>query len=150
MNEFEKILDELDEILEDAMGLPFTRRCFVSRDKLEACMQDIRLNLPIEIKKARAIIIEREKIVQTAKSEAERTVRQAQDKAMQLLDEDTILREAQARANEIIGKATHEATQMKKAATAFVDGLLSKIEEVTGNSVAQIKQARKAIESEQR
>lgn len=68
----EEILDMLDELLDRAWNLPLSGgRCVIDAEKVREMVDDIRLNLPDEIKQAKAIVKDRTEILSSAKSEAE-------------------------------------------------------------------------------
>ena len=74
------ILDQMDEMLDKAWNLPLTGgRCVVDAEKVRDLIDDIRLNLPTEIKQAKQIVADRTDIISVAKAEAESIVRKAED-----------------------------------------------------------------------
>ena len=53
----DEILNMIDDMLEEAWSLPFSGgRCVVDAQKVKECVEDIRLNLPGEIKQAKMIV----------------------------------------------------------------------------------------------
>ena len=68
----EEILDQLDELIDRSWSLPLTGgRCVVDADKVRELLDDVRLNLPTEIRQAQSIVADRTAIVEEAKKEAE-------------------------------------------------------------------------------
>ena len=111
------ILDKLDDAIEEAWTLPLSKgRRVVDADKIGDLIDDIRLNLPVEIKQARAIVSDRGEIIDGAKKEAGNIVAKTKDKASVLVMESEILREAQKRANEIIDSAKKYSLEIAEAA----------------------------------
>lgn len=146
MSMFEDILDELDDMLDEAWNLPMTGgKCVLDGEKIREKLEGLRLNYPGELKRAKAVLDERERIIAKAKYDAEQTVKAAQDKAEHLLNEQVVLKEATAKAEAIMKTAQEESTRMKRAAIEFVDGLLKRTEDMYDASLAQVKQARKAV-----
>ena len=75
----DEILDMLDELLDRAWNLPLSGgRCVIDAEKVREMVDDIRLNLPDEIKQAKAIVKDRSEILSSAKTEAEAIVRKAE------------------------------------------------------------------------
>ena len=67
----EEILDQLDELIDRSWSLPLTGgRCVVDADKVRELLDDVRLNLPTEIRQAQSIVADRTAIVEEAKKEA--------------------------------------------------------------------------------
>ena len=78
----EEILDMLEELLDRAWNLPLSGgRCVVDAEKVHELVDDIRLNLPDEIKRAKAIVKDKTEIVSAAQREAEAIIRKAEDRA---------------------------------------------------------------------
>ena len=64
----DEILDVIDELLDRAWSLPLSGgRCVVDADKVRDLIDDIRLNIPGEIKQAKAIVSDRAEIIDGAK-----------------------------------------------------------------------------------
>lgn len=97
------ILDAMDEMLDRAWNLPLTGgRCVVDAEKVRDLIDDIRLNMPAEIKQAKQIVADRTDIISVAKKEAEDIVRKAEEHAKALVEQEEITKQAQARATEIL------------------------------------------------
>mgnify|MGYP002530507953 CR=1 FL=1 len=142
----EDILDLLDDMIDRAWSLPLTGgRCVVDAEKVRELLDDMRLNLPTEIKQAKAIVADRTEIVTVAKREAETIVRRAEERAKALVAQEEITRQAQAQASEILSQAQMKSKEMKAAANDFVDSILKQTEETLAGSLTEVKNTRKAI-----
>lgn len=148
MSEFDNLLSEMDELLEEAWSVPMTGggKCFIDREKLREYIGGLQTYYPSEIRKAKAIIEERETILLKARTDAEKMLRDAEEKSKQLLDEEFILTEAKKRAAELVTATEEAAERMRKSASDYVDTLLQRLEEQLENNLAGIKQARRALE----
>ena len=110
----DELLDLMEETLEDATGLPFAGgKRVVDIDKLQDIIDEVRLNLPTEVRQARAIVNDRADIVADAKRGAEALVRKAEERARILVGEQEIVKAAQQRAAEIVGGAQTQAREMR-------------------------------------
>ena len=91
----EEILDQLDELIDRSWSLPLTGgRCVVDADKVRELLDDVRLNLPTEIRQAQSIVADRTAIVDEAKKEAEAIIARAEKRAAALVEEQEIVRVA--------------------------------------------------------
>ena len=96
----DELLDLIDETLEEGTGLPFTGgKRMVDVEKLQEMLDEIRLNLPTELRQAKAIVNDRADIVNSARKEADSIVRKAEERARQLVSEESVTKAAQARAS---------------------------------------------------
>ena len=95
----DELLDIMDETLEEATTLPFTGgKRMVDVEKVRDIIDDIRLNMPAEIRQAKAIVQDRADIVESAKKEAEAIVKRAEDRARAMVAQEAIVKAAQQKA----------------------------------------------------
>lgn len=103
------LLEELEDVLDDATSFPMSKKSLVDVEQIKTIVEDIRLNTPQEIKQAKAIVDNRNNVINEAKIEAENIIKKAQAEARALVARDEITKAAQAEANRIIGQANEEA-----------------------------------------
>lgn len=144
----DEILDMLDELLDKSWNLPFTGgRCMVDADKVRDLIDDIRLNLPTEIKQAKAIVADRTDIISIAKREAETIVRKAEEKARQLVNQEEIVKQAQQKATELLNQSQLKSREMRNAANEFADTLLKQTEKSLTAALQDLKETRQALKT---
>ena len=74
----DELLDQIDDMIDKAWSMPLSGgKCLIEADHLRDIIDDIRGNMPSEIRQARAIVADRTDIVATAKREAPRSGRAA-------------------------------------------------------------------------
>ena len=139
----DEILDLMDEALEDAWTLPLSGgRRVVDIEKMRELTDDIRLNLPAEVRQAKTIVNDRAEIISTAKKEAASIVKKAEDKARAIVNQDDLTKAAQQKAAEIISQAQMQAREMRQAATEFADNLMKSTEQFLVASMEEVKETR--------
>ena len=139
----DEILNMMDDMLEKAWNVPLSGgRSVVDVENMRDMIDDIRLNIPMEIKHAKAIVADRSDIISNAKDEAEMMIKKAEDRARILISEDEITRAARTKASEIISDAQMQSRQIKKAASDFAERVLSSTEEVLLSSLNEVKSVR--------
>ena len=144
----EEILDMMDETLDKAWSLPMTGgRCVVDVEQMREMMDEIRINLPGEIKQAKNIVADRNEILRAAKAEAEQLVRRAEDRARVLVSQEAILKEAQAKANELLSQTQSRTKEMKAAAQEFSDSRLRETEESLTRALADLRETRQKLKN---
>lgn len=139
----EDLLDQIDEMLDSSWG--FAGKSVLNADKLRDFIDDIRLNMPQEIKQARSIVAEKTDIINTAKREAETIIKSAEEKAKALVAQEEITRLAQAKAVEIVNGAQVKSKDMRNAAQEFVDDLMKKTDEELTQTLAEVRRARASL-----
>lgn len=92
------LLDELDEMIDSAWNMPLSGgKALVDAERVREIVDKIRSSLPQEIRQAKAIVSDRSQIIADAKREAETVVRVAEERARVMVNQDEIVRQAQAR-----------------------------------------------------
>lgn len=136
----EEILDVMDELLDRSWSLPLTGgRCVLDADKVRDMIDEVRLNLPGEIKQAKGIVADRAEIIAVAKREAEQIVQKAEEQAKSLINHEEIVRKSQARATEIMQQAQMKSREIRAAAQDYSENILRQTEETLTRSLADIK-----------
>ncbi|MBR5559205.1 MAG: ATPase [Oscillospiraceae bacterium] len=142
----EEILDMMDDTLDKAWSLPMTGgRCVVDVEQMREMLDEIRINLPGEIKQAKNIVADRNEILRAAKAEAEQLVRRAEDRARVLVSQEAVLKEAQAKANELLSQTQSRTKEMKLAAQEFSDSKLRETEESLTRALADLRDTRQKL-----
>lgn len=124
-----ELLDELDEIIELASSVPVVRKVMVDPNEITEIVKEIRLELPDEIQQAQWIKNERQRILDEAKAEYDNIIKDAQDKAAQLVEQDEITVKAKQRAEEILRIAKENCSVMKMSILDYTDGMLYNLQE---------------------
>lgn len=142
----EEILEQIDDILDEAWAMPLSGgKIVVDAERIRKLIDAIRGNLPAEIRQARAIVKDRADIIDTAKKESESIIRNAEERRNQILSHDEMVVQAQERANEIQAQTQKRAREMRKTAQDFADDLLRHTEESLAQQIAQVRQARTSL-----
>lgn len=143
----DELLEQFDEVLDSGIKIP-GKKTVVDIEKLRAVVDDIRLNIPSEIKQARGIVADRTEIITTAKHEADGIIRNAEERAKAMVAEQEIVKLAQEKATEIISNAQTKCREMKKAAQEFVDDIMKRADEGLTSNLAEIRKTRAALHSQ--
>lgn len=118
------LLEDLEDVLDDATSFPMSKKSLVDVAKIKTIIEDIRLNTPQETKQAKAIVDNRNNIINEAKLEAENIIKKAQAEARALVTRDEIVKAAQAEANEILGEANSQAKEIVSTAQSNASEIL--------------------------
>ncbi len=142
------ILDMMDDLLDNAASVPFSvKKSIIDADQMRDYINEIRLNLPQEIKQAKLIVRDRQSIINDANKEADSIIRRAEDRAKVIVSNDEITKAAKARAAEILTQAQGKAKEIKSAANKYIDGVLVRTEECLQSNLADVRKTRQAIKT---
>ena len=118
------LLDELEELITTSSKMPFSEKGIIDLEMAQKIIDDIRLNLPGDIKDAEWVRQERNRIINDAKSEYNKVIMSAQDQAEYLVDSENVKKEAQKRAEELLSEAENHSRYVKLKTYEYIDKLL--------------------------
>ncbi len=137
-----EIIDKLEEKIDKAMNIPIINRSLMDKEELLADIEDIRLQLPEELKQARWMKEERKKIISEAQQEAEGIIKSAEEKTIQMVQEHEITKKAYERATEMIDSAKENAQETKKQTMEYCDEILYTMQQKFESLIETIKESR--------
>jgi len=123
------LVDRLETLLSKSWRLPFTSNVVIQEDAFLDIIDQMRISIPEEVKQARRVTAERERLLEQAQEEADRIVALAREQAGSLADDHEIMRSAQTRADEVLVLAQRSAETVKGDADTYVMETLSSLEE---------------------
>lgn len=139
----EELLDMLFEMIDEAKNAPLSSdKCVIERDRALDLIDDIRSQFPMELGEAKKMMANRTELVASAKREADAIRKAAEDRARQLVAEDTITLQARQRANEMMQQAEERSRELKRAANEYCEDALRRTEEAVAEAYDEIKQSR--------
>ncbi|MDR1135287.1 MAG: ATPase [Clostridiales Family XIII bacterium] len=124
-----ELLDEIDEVIETASGVPLTGKLLIDGDEIKEIVKDIRLALPDEIQQAQWIKEERQRILEDAKKEYEIIVQDAKNQAEAMVEENEIMTRAKARAAELTKQTESNVRQLRLDTYDYIDKILFELQE---------------------
>ncbi|NLC39162.1 MAG: ATPase [Clostridia bacterium] len=140
-----EMLDELEEIIETGSKIPLTGIVVVDAEELLDCLDQIRSVLPEEIRQARWVAKERERMLSEAEKEAQLILEKAKERVEQLADESEIARVAKEKAEEIINKAQDLGMEIREGSNIYADQLLDQLEKSLDKALASIREGREEL-----
>jgi hypothetical protein len=109
-----------------------TRSAIIDRDAALNLIDELRVAVPEEVRAAKRINQEGERIIEKAQEEAERIVARAQEQAAYLIEERGLTDAAEDESRRIIAQADDEAAMVRQGADDYAAGVLGSLEaEVT-------------------
>ncbi len=144
-----QLIDRLEELFNDAKAVPFTHNVVIDEDRMLEIIDQMRIVIPDEVKKAQQILGQRERFLAQAQEEAERTLALAREKAEQLAMKDNITIEAQRRAEQIIAQARADAEATRRDADDYVVETLVNLQESLEKVLNQVRNGVHTVQEEQ-
>ena len=122
------LLETLEEMLEQSKKVPFTDKVVVDKEAILEIIKEIRLKLPDELKQAKWVKEERQRILSEAQKEANDIVKEAETRIISMIDEHEITKKAYDKKTEIIADANEMYREITQGTNTYVDGILANIE----------------------
>jgi cell division septum initiation protein DivIVA len=144
-----QLIDRLEELFNEAKAVPFTHNVVVDEDRMLELIDQMRIAIPDEVKKAQQVVAQRDRVMAQAQEEANRTLQLARDKADQLVQKDMIVQEAQRRAEQILAQARAEAEATRGDADNYVMDTLMQLQDQISKMGNQVSNGIRLIQEEQ-
>lgn len=146
----DEILEMMDDLIDKSVTVPFSnKKCMIDSEKLREYIDNIRYNLPTEIKRAKEMVADRTEIISEANAEAEEIIKKAEERAKILVSQDEITRQAQASAEEITNQARAMDLSIRNAMTDKLNGTLGETEKVLQKALNEIKAMHEAVKAKE-
>ena len=144
----EELLDLLYTEIEEAKNAPLNNdKCVIERDRVLDMIDDVKAELPVEIKRAKDLVANRNDYIASAKREADDLRDQAEEYAKRLVNESAIVREAEKQADQIIADAEEQCRMLKHAASEYCEDALRRVEEAVADAYDEVKHSRAKFRS---
>lgn len=142
----DELLELMDETLEEAFSIPFAGgKRMVDIDKVRDLIDDIRLNMPEEIRHAKEIVRDRADILAAAKREGDTIIKRAEDRARQIVAQEAVVKAAAERAKEITTQAQNNALEMRTKMNDYCEDMLKRTEGVLDKNLNEVKKLRATL-----
>ena len=145
MNEqhIEDLITVLYDTIQDAKSVPLSAdKCILERERILDMLDEIIAQLPAELKQSRTIVESRNELIGQARRESESIIRQAQEKANQLITQEAIYQEAQRQSQELLQQTQTRMAELRRVSNEYMDNALLRTEEAIAQSLAEVRDTR--------
>ncbi len=139
------LVDVLEDTVENSWKIPFTSKSFVDKEELLESIQDIRLKFPEELKQAKWITEERQKILNEAQKEADNIIKNAAEKVNAMVNEHEITRLANEEAMKIMEQTQTEARNLRMATKEYVSKTLNDLEATLNETLMKVREDKRTL-----
>jgi len=142
------LVDRLEDLLNESRPFPFTHNVIVDEDRMLDIIDQMRVAIPDEVKKAQKLLAERDRILAQAQEEANRTLAIAREKSDQLVERDAIVQAAKARANQVVAQARSEGDNTRSEADQYVVDTLTRLEMELDRTLNQVRNGIRTLKND--
>jgi len=137
------LVERLEALVVNARKLPMTSQVILEQATILDLIDQMRVAIPEEVKQARRITQESERVVQKARQEGEQIIGAAQEQAALLLQDQSIIREAEMRVEDLEKHAQTKADETMRGADQYASDVLVRLE---GDLVKTLSIVKKSLE----
>jgi hypothetical protein len=142
------LVDRLEELFNESRAVPFTRNVVVDEDKMLDIIDQMRVTIPEEVKKAQQLLAQKDRILAQAQEEANRIVQLSREKAEQMVEREGVVKSAQNRADQILAQARADAQATRTDADDYVVDSLQRLEAEVTRLATQVRNGIRKLEEE--
>ena len=124
-----QLIDRLEELFNESKSIPLTRNVMVDEDRMLDIIDQMRIAIPEEVKKAQQLLGQRDRVLAQAQEEANRTLELARQKSDQMVTKEMIAQEASRRAEQIVAQARVEAENIRADADDYAMNSLTQLQD---------------------
>ena len=123
------LVDRLEELFNERRPIPLTHSVILDEDRILEIIDQMRISIPEEVKKAQQVLAQRDRVMAQAQEEATRTLSLAKRQTEETISKDSMVQAAQTRAEQILEQARAEVEGMRRDADEYVIESLAALEE---------------------
>ena len=142
------LIDRLEEILNESRPIPLTHTVLVDEDKVLDLIDQMRVAIPEEVKKAQQVLAQRDRILAQAQEEANRTLALARERSEQMVEREAIVQAAQARAVDVSSQEVARIQQIQQEADSYVLETLTRLEMELDRMITQVRNGISTLQAE--
>ena len=142
------LVDRLEETVKESKRVLFSNLRLVDERRIWPLLDQMRISIPDEVRRAERITREKERIIAQAKEEAERIVALARSEAAEITADHPISQAAEARADSIREQAERDAEKTRAGADDYAFEVLCKLEQEMKRALTVIENGIRAIQAE--
>lgn len=140
-----ELVEELEDLTETSSQIPLTGKVMIDRDELLEIINEMRNEIPTEVREAKQISTERDAIIDNAKKEADNIIQGARSHAEEIISQDELVLQANKRADEILKSSNEESTRIREGARDYADSLLENTQKNLADIIKTLNENRQEL-----
>ena len=144
-----QLIDRLEELFNESKSIPLTRNVMVDEDRMLDIIDQMRIAIPEEVKKAQQLLGQRDRVLALAQEEANRTLERARQIADQLSSKEVVVQESQRRGEQILAQARTDAENTRGDADDYVMRSLTQLQAELERISNQVANGIRVVQDEQ-
>lgn len=130
------MVERLEDLFHRSARLPLTGYALVDRKAFRDLMDEMQTMIPEEVREAKRIVDDRDRMLNQAREEAERITTRAQQEAVHLLSREGRVQAAESMAGQIVAQARADGERLTAGANEYVISVLAELDRELNSIVA--------------
>src|SRR5690554_4904473 len=143
--EISRLIDFLEEQVRTGMRVPLTNRVAVEEEEFLATVDQLRASIPAELRQARRVIQDRQKILLDAQAEAERIINLARERAEYLTSSEGVMAEARQRSEDLLKPSRSQNQRSMDEIESYALRVFGQVEQTMRSGLQDIEKAKEVI-----
>lgn len=140
------LVERLEALVVNARKVPMTSQVMIEQATILDLIDQLRVAIPEEVRQARRVNQESDRVLGKAREEAEQIIAAAQEQAALLLQDQSILREAETKAQEMLDRAENKSDETMRGADQYAADVLVRLESDLVKTLSIIKKSLEMLE----
>lgn len=141
-----QLLERLEQLVTGGTRVPLTSKALVDEQEFVDILEEIRSAIPEEVRLAKRLSQEKDKVMLQAQAEADKILGSARDEAARILEEDELLRAAREQADRYVQDAVSRAEDVRRGADQYALLALDGLEDQLTRLLATVKRGKATLE----
>lgn len=142
------LVDRLEELLNEGWRVPLTSKVVIDESECLDLIDQMRISIPEEVKQAKRIQQEKDRLIAQAQEEAERIIALAREENRSLLNGHEVLKQAESQRQAIVEEGRREVRSMKAEADAYVVEVLTNLERQLSGLLTTVRNGLSAVQKD--
>ncbi|HTD18685.1 MAG TPA: hypothetical protein VK667_04050 [Ktedonobacteraceae bacterium] len=117
------LVDRLENLIANSRRMPLVNQIIIKEGEILNIVDQMRTSIPDEIKQARRVIQEKERILAQAQADASTLLARAREETERVMNREGLLRAAEARSQELVRQAEEQAKDVVRQAEEHTEQL---------------------------
>ena len=145
LDDVDRKLEQLAELVENARAMPMSASCIVNRAEVLSLIDELRALMPSEVREAKFLLGDRESVIAEGRVEADAIIAAAQVERGRLVSETVVMSAAAEESERVVTEAREEAASMRREVDDYVDQKLATFEVVLTKTLTAVERGRERL-----
>ncbi len=124
-----QLIEELEDEFSKGKNFLWSKKSLVNLERCAELIDELKRSLPTAIQESRYILSQKDKILSQAKEMSEKTIKEAELRAEQLVSESNLIKQSEEEAQEIVDNANKRCNQLYNVTRENIDKMLKAVED---------------------